>query len=103
MRLTTQLLLGIVGITVITQSILGLVAYWIIADVDKLYAFEVLQQHAEDVAHNVVIPLVTGDSDNIALEQTHRYFSPTADLALILDHKGIRGIAGPLRRQVDEK
>ncbi|GMQ89145.1 MAG: hypothetical protein BMS9Abin09_0603 [Gammaproteobacteria bacterium] len=103
MRLTSQLLLGIVGITVISQSILGLVAYWIVADVDKLYAFEVLQQQAEDVAHNVVIPLVTGDSDNIALEQTHRYFSPTADLALIVGHKGIRGIAGPLQNQIDEK
>ena len=103
MRLSTQLLLGIVGITIITQGILGLIAYWIIADVDRLHVIQSLQQQAEDVAHNVAIPLVTGDSDTIALEQTSRYFSPTAKLALIVDHKGIRGIAGPSRQQIDEQ
>jgi hypothetical protein len=97
MRLSTQLLLGIVGITIISQGILGLIAYWIVADVDRLHVIRLLQQQAEDVAHNVAIPLVTGDSDTIALEQTSRHFSPGAELALIVDHKGIRGIAGPSR------
>jgi diguanylate cyclase (GGDEF)-like protein len=82
---------------------MGLIAYWIIADVDRLHVIQSLQQQAEDVAHNVAIPLVTGDSDTIALEQTSRYFSPTAELALIVDHKGIRGIAGPSRQQIDEQ
>jgi len=103
MRLSTQLLLGIVGITIVTQGILGLIAYWIIADVDRLHVIQLLQQQAEDVAHNVAIPLVTGDSDSIALEQTSRYFSPIADLALIVDHKSIRGITGSARKQIDEQ
>jgi len=103
MRLTTQLLLGIVGITVVSQGILGLIAYWIIADVDKLHATRLLQQQAADVAHNVAIPLVTGESDTIALEQTSRYFSPTVDLALIVDQKGIRSMVGPLHQQVDKQ
>ncbi len=102
MRLSTQLLLGIVGITVITQSILGLIAYWIIADVDKTYAFQTLRQQAEDVAHNVAIPLVTGDTDSLALEQTHRYFAPTADLSLIMDRNGLRGAAGPALAEIDQ-
>ena len=103
MRLSTQLLLGIVGITVISQGILGMIAYWIIADVDNLHVTRLLQQQAEDVAHNVAIPLVTGDSDTIALEQTSLHFSPGAELALIVDHKGIRSIAGPSRQQIDEQ
>ncbi|MFQ5644851.1 MAG: putative bifunctional diguanylate cyclase/phosphodiesterase [Thiogranum sp.] len=85
----------------VTQSILGLIAYLIVADIDKLYAFQVLGQAVEEVAHNVAIPLVTGDPGNIALEQTHRNFAPTADLALIMDHKGIRGIAGPSHKRLD--
>jgi len=103
MKLTTQLLLGIVGITVVSQGILGMIAYWIVADVDKLHATRLLQQQAADVAHNVAIPLVTGESDTIALEQTSRYFSPTADLALIVDQNGIRSIVGPLHQQVDKQ
>lgn len=103
MRLTTQLLLGIVGITAVSQGLLGLIAYWIIADIDKLHTTRLLQQQAADVAHNVAIPLVTGESDHIALEQTSRYFSPTADLAIIVDQKGIRSIVGPLHQQVDKQ
>lgn len=103
MRLSTQLLLGIVGITVVTQGILGLIAYWIIADVDRFHVVQLLQQQAEDVAYNVAIPLVTGDSDTVALEQTSRYFSPGTELALIVDHKGIRGITGSARTQIDEQ
>jgi len=103
MRLSTQLLLGIVGITIITQGILGLNAYWIITDVDRLHVAQRLQQQAEDMAHNVAIPLVTGDSNTVALDKTRRHFSPTTDLALLVDHKGIRGIAGPSQQQIDEQ
>jgi len=101
MRYSTQLLLGIVGITVLSQSILGIIAYWIVVDADRSHLIEVLQLRAEEVAQNVVIPMVAGEPEDVALEQSRRHFSPSSDLALIIDSRDIVGIAGPDREQLD--
>ena len=101
MRLSTQLLIGIVGITVLSQIVLGLNAYWIVVDTDKHHVLEVMQQRANDVAENVAIPLVMGEPHDAALEQSRRHFAPSTDLALIIDQKGVVAIAGPSRQTID--
>ncbi|HHJ15813.1 MAG TPA: EAL domain-containing protein [Gammaproteobacteria bacterium] len=101
MRYSTQLLLGIVGITVLSQTILGVIAYWIVVDADRSHLIEVLQDRAEQVAQDVVIPMVAGEPEDTALEQSRQHFSPSTDLALIIDSRNIVGIAGPDRDHLD--
>lgn len=101
MRLSTQILTGIVGITVLTQVIFAMIAYWIVVDVEQDHLLELLQHRTDEVAQSVAIPLATGTPIQQSLEQSRRHFAPSVEVLALLDSQGLLTTTGPWAKRID--
>ncbi len=103
MRISTQLLAGIVGITLISQITFGLIVYWAVVDVEQSHLRQLLQQRTDEVTQSVAIPLATGTPASQALEQSGGHFAPSVDVLALLDGQDVIATVGPRARQIDKK
>ena len=90
------MLTGILGITILSQVIFALIAYWVIVDVERDHSYTLLNRHTNEVAQNIVIPLATGTPESKVLSQSVRHFTPTVDLLALLKPGEVIATAGPL-------
>jgi len=101
MRLSTQMLTGIVGITILSQVIFALIAYRIVVGVEQDHLLQLLGQRAHEVAQSIAIPLVTGITESQALEQSRRRFAPTVEALVLVDTHGVVATTGPWVKRID--
>lgn len=81
MKISTQILTSIVGITVITQIIFGSVAYWIISNDNAVTHINHLQQIAKTIQKNISVSELKKRAQ-LYLESLHKKF--TTDEAILL-------------------
>ncbi|VAW76037.1 diguanylate cyclase/phosphodiesterase (GGDEF & EAL domains) with PAS/PAC sensor(s) [hydrothermal vent metagenome] len=103
MRLSTQMLTGIVGITVLSQAIFGLIAYWIVLGVEQDHLLQLLRQRTDEVAQSIAIPLATGTPSSQALEQSGHHYAPSVDVLVLQDSQGIVAVTGSWAKRIDSK
>jgi len=101
MRLSTQMLTGIVGITLLSQVIFALIAYRIVVGVEQDHIAQLLGHRTNEVAQSIAVPLATGIPESQALEQSRRHFAPTVDVMVLVDTQGVVASAGPWVARVD--
>ena len=101
MRLSTQMLTGIVGITILSQVIFALIAYRIVVGVEQDHLLQLLEQRTNEVAQSIAIPLVAGITESRALEQSRRRFAPTVDALALVGTNGAVATAGPWVKRID--
>ncbi|HHJ14086.1 MAG TPA: EAL domain-containing protein [Gammaproteobacteria bacterium] len=101
MRLSTQMLTGIVGITIISQLVLGMIAYWVLAGVERDHLLRVTRERTAEVAQAIAVPLATGTREQKALERAARLFAPAVDVILLIEGGRIVASTGPLAKEID--
>ena len=95
MKLSTQLLLGVVGITLLSQLILGFIAYRIVAEADLDQSLNHLRDRTVEIRQAMVIPLATGEAPRRVLERSVHNLAPFVETAVLVGPAGIVAVAGP--------
>ena len=101
MRLSTQMLAGIVGITILSQVVFALIAYRVVVDVEQDHMLQLLQHQTNEVAQSIAIPLATGTPAAEALRQARRHFARSVDVLALVDARGGITTAGPLASRLN--
>ncbi|WP_297528694.1 putative bifunctional diguanylate cyclase/phosphodiesterase [Thiohalobacter sp.] len=96
MRLSTQMLVAIVGITVLSQLIFGGIAYWLTVEAEEGVRQEMLQRRAEVLAREISLAVVSDSLSDTLVERYRQQYVPDADLLLLYDHRGLQAASGAL-------
>lgn len=96
MRLSTQMLVAIVGITVLSQLVFGGIAYWLTVEAERGARLELMDHRAEELAREISLAVVADSLSDELLERHRRNYAPDADLVLLFDHRGLQAASGTL-------
>ncbi|WJW75915.1 bifunctional diguanylate cyclase/phosphodiesterase [Thiohalobacter sp. IOR34] len=101
MRLVTQILLAVVGITVLSQLAFAYMAYLMMADSERQFRSEVLAHEVRELTEGVAVPLAIGDGAEEALERIRQQFAPASILAMLVGKGEVLAMTGPGKDTLD--
>lgn len=100
MRLSTHIFFGIVGITVLSQVVFGLIAYWMVVNGGLEHQQSMLAAEARELAEDLAVPLAVGELSRTLAEERLGHLAPDIDLLLIENHRtNRRFLVGPWAEQ----